>query len=82
MELFMDILCKAMGRKGTDLAWPYFQVDASQLVELVCYQALREIKAILEDEDLEDCECFMKIEKIVRILEQMGSNGGFRHDFG
>jgi len=51
------------------------------IVETECYKALREIRNILDDDTLEDPECFMKIEKIVRVFEEMGSSGGSRHDF-
>ncbi|WP_207670678.1 hypothetical protein [Clostridium sp. BSD2780061688st1 E8] len=47
-----------------------------------CYQALSQIKAVLEDDSLDDRECFMKIEKIVSIYEGLGSGCGNRHDFG
>ncbi|MCI8704143.1 MAG: hypothetical protein HFE60_07645 [Anaerotignum sp.] len=46
-----------------------------------CYQALEEIKGILESDGLEDKECFEKIEEIVCIYERLGSDGGNRHDF-
>ena len=51
-------------------------------MEIVYYQALNEIKNIIEDDELEDPDCFEKIEKIVRLFESLGSNGGNRHDFG
>ena len=47
----------------------------------MCYNALKEIKRIIEDDTLEDSECFMKIEEIVKVLELYGSDGGSRHDF-
>ena len=57
-------------------------MDAAQIVELECYKALQKIKAIIEDDSLEDDTCFKKIEEIVCAFEQMGSSGGGRHDFG
>lgn len=57
-------------------------MNAKEIVEMECYKALQKIKAIIEDDSLEDTECFMKIEKIVCLFEQIGSNGGSRHDFG
>lgn len=36
----------------------------------------------MKDDDLEDDECFIKIEEIVRLFEGLGSGGGNRHDFG
>ena len=71
------------------LAWEFanslsveLQDDLQKIVEMKCYQALEEIKKDLDDETLDDPECFHKIEKIVCIFEEMGSDGGSRHDFG
>ena len=36
-----------------------------ELAEMRCYQALKKIKAVIEDDSLEDDGCFMKIEEIV-----------------
>ena len=52
------------------------------IVELECYKALQKIKAVIEDDNLEDESCFRKVEEIVCIFEEMGSSGGGRHDFG
>ena len=41
-----------------------------------------QIKAIIEDDRLNDSECFQKIEEIIRAFEEIGSGGGIRHDFG
>mgnify|MGYP004732719025 FL=1 len=43
-------------------------------------QALAAISRVL-DEDTPDETCFLKIEKIVRIYEKIGADGGARHDF-
>lgn len=56
-------------------------IQLEQIVELACYSALEQIKAILEDDTLDDCNCFQKIEEIVRVYEQLGSDCGNRHDF-
>ena len=37
---------------------------------------------ILDDDSLDDATCFQKIEEIVCVFEEMGFNGGSRHDFG
>ena len=52
------------------------------LIELNCYQTLKKIKAIIEDDSLDDPECFYRIEQIVCAFEEIGSDGGNRHDFG
>ena len=43
-------------------------------------RALGEISRVL-DEDTPDETCFLKIEKIVKIYEEIGADGGARHDF-
>ena len=40
------------------------------------FQALKRIKEVLDDE-----KCFWRIEAIVNIFEELGSDGGSRHDF-
>ncbi len=54
----------------------------AEIIEGKCYQALQRIKAIVADDHLQDADCFAKIEEIVGTLEEIGSNGGGRHDFG
>ena len=46
------------------------------------YRILLEIKNIVADDDLDDNECFEKIERIVELFESNGYNYGNRHDFG
>ena len=58
------------------------KIDFDRIVELRCYKTLCKIKEIIEDDSLEDNECFLKIEEIVRVFESIGSDGGNRHDFG
>ncbi|MBQ8207876.1 MAG: hypothetical protein IJZ89_03980 [Clostridia bacterium] len=76
MELYQEILLKLMGDNEN------YQIDATKIVELECYKALRDIKAVIEDDSFEDAECFYRIEEIVQIFERLGSDGGSRHDFG
>lgn len=79
MELFEEILMhhlkKNQGAQG-------FPADLQALVHDTAYQALSAIRLILERDDLEDPECFRRIEKIVRVFERIGSGCGTRHDFG
>ncbi len=82
MKLYQEILIKAQERKMLDEAFPKWRQDAKEIVSMECYRALARIKEILEDERLEDEECFMKIEEIVCVLEDIGSDAGLRHDFG
>lgn len=82
MELYKEILVHILQSQDVCVTFPDLPIDAEQLAEMVCYEALRRIKAVIEDDSLEDSGCFAKIEEIVCILEQIGSDGGSRHDFG
>jgi len=81
MELYKEILAYALSYGEVKITFPDHNMDISQLVEGECYKALQKIKAIIHDDSLEDLECFMKIEEIICVLEDMGSSGGSRHDF-
>ena len=78
MELYRKILADYFARHG----YLESMVDCTAIVQDRCYQALCRIKEILEDDTLSDPECFHKIEEIVCVLEDLGSNAGARHDFG
>lgn len=80
MDLYKEILAHALAYGDVKVMFP--ALDPAQIVEGACYQALLKIKAIIEDDSLEDSECFIKIEEIICALEEIGSNGGSRHDFG
>ncbi|WP_300412100.1 hypothetical protein [uncultured Oscillibacter sp.] len=51
------------------------------LMDSAACRALEEIRNVLKDDSLDDANCFMRIEKIVQIYEEIGSDGGERHDF-
>lgn len=82
MKLFKEILMKAMEKMEIDASFSDFIISAAEIVELESYHALCKIKAIIEDESLDDPACFYKIDAIVAELEALGSDGGSRHDFG
>lgn len=82
MELYKEILAHYLSRENTQVVFPNLHLNAKEIVELQCYQSLRKIKAIIEDDTLTDDACFSRIEEIVCILEEIGSSGGNRHDFG
>lgn len=77
MLLFEEILKKELGFSKEEKI-----KIAAALVDKISYQALLKIKMIIEDDSLSDAECFDKIEEIVVVLEEIGSSGGVRHDFG
>jgi len=79
MELFQEILVRAFQQGKIRIEFP--EIHYADIVEGVCYQALKKIKEIIEDESLDDCECFRKIEAVICVLEDVGSDGGCRHDW-
>lgn len=82
MELYQQIFLKALDKMDRKLFVPGFTIDAEKIVQMECYKALQKIKEIIEDETLDDPECFIKIEEIISLLEEMGIPSGMRHDFG
>lgn len=82
MRLYAEILSKILSNQEVNIVFPQFSFDIKDILELECYRALHRIKAVLEDDSLDDEHCFMKIEEIICIFERMGSDGGNRHDFG
>lgn len=44
-------------------------------------RALEDLRRVLDDGRLDDPSCVRRFEKIVKIYEKIGSNGGSRHDF-
>ena len=75
MELYEEILLKWL-QEGNG------SIEPCKFVEVTSYQALAKIKTVLEDDSLDDPECFQRIEQIIGILEELGSGAGIRHDFG
>ena len=82
MELYAEMLAHYLSGENAQVIFPDLKLDAREIVELQCYRTLQKIKAILNDDTLEDDSCFERIERIVRAFEEAGSNGGTRHDFG
>lgn len=84
MQLYEEILLHAVkqGKFSLTADQTIFSLTADQTITNACYQALFEIKAVLENDHLTDEDCFWRIEEIVRIFEEIGSDAGSRHDFG
>ena len=78
MELYKEILVKALEKGHMHVTFSGLRLNAAEIVEQQSYHALQKIKAAIENDSLSDFEC---VEEIVCILEQIGSNGGSRHDF-
>ena len=81
MEVYKEILTKALEKEELHILFPQLKIDATQIVELECYKTLQKIKTVIEMDGLSDAECFMKIEEVILAFEDAGSGGGARHDF-
>lgn len=81
MELYKEILISLLARSSVEVSFSGLNGDIAALVEAASYQALQRIKAAVHDDSLDDPECFRKVEEIIRVLEDIGSDGGSRHDF-
>lgn len=81
MELWESILIHAISKQGVVVTIPDAP-DMEKLFEMDCYQALQDIRTVLEDDSLSDPECFLRIEKSIAVFETRGSDAGARHDFG
>ena len=77
MQLHDQILCEAIAKEVI----PQLRIDAAKLVEMRCYQTIMKIYEIVENEALDDAQCFERIEEIVTALDDLGIGGGGRHDF-
>lgn len=81
MKLYEEILWNELQSEALHSLILAKTIQVEQIVELACYSALEQIKVILEDDTLDDCNCFQRIEEIVRVYEQLGTDCGSRHDF-
>ena len=82
LDLYKEILSSILENEEMQITFTNLKISPREIIELECYKALKQIKAIIEDDSLEDAECFIKIEETVRLFESLGSDGGARHDFG
>ena len=80
LELYKEILTNVLAKGEVQITFANLNVSPNAFVESVCYQALCRIKEILKDEDLEDRNCFLKIEEVICLLEDLGIDCGCRHD--
>ncbi len=82
MELYAQILQNILEKNEIVIRFPDLRTDITTVFKLECYQTLRKIKAVIEDDSLDDETCFTRIEEIINIFEEIGSDCGGRHDFG
>jgi len=82
MNLYQDLLAEMIKKGELDFACLKSRETLDVLIEMKCYRVLHQIRKVLDDDTLDDPACFEKIERIVCLFEQIGSDGGSRHDFG
>lgn len=81
MELYKELLINALDSQRIEVTFPELKIDAKTIVELKSYDALRQIKQVIEDDSLKDDACFERIERIVCIFERTCGSLSSRHDF-
>lgn len=81
MDLYKELLVNLLSQERVQVTFPGFPEDTKTLLELHCYQILQKIKAVVNDDSLDDPACFAKIEEILTVLEDNGISVS-RHDFG
>ena len=56
MELYEEVLIKALSQQRMEVTFPDLRLDAQALVGEKCYRALEEIRDIIRDRSLTDPE--------------------------
>ena len=64
MELYKEILLNLLSEYKVEVSFGNTEINASEIIEGKCYKTLCEIKEIIHDISLDDCECVEKIEQI------------------
>ena len=79
MDLYKDILIETLSKYNAKITFENIKTESpNEIVEKTCYKTLQRIRRVLDNDSLDDFEC---IERIVKLLENIGSDGMSRHDF-
>ena len=79
-DLYRDILIRLLSQQEVKVTFENLDIaNPNEMIEKTCFQALQKIRQVLDNDELQDFEC---IDQIITILEDVGANGGSRHDFG
>ena len=63
------MLCNLFAREKIQVSLPDItDGEIKEIIEMQCYKVLVEIREILADDKLDDCECFARIEKLVCVF--------------
>ena len=82
MKLYKELLIEILRWEEMEVYFPQLEKSLADVLNNKCYNALRKIKGILHNEELSDEECFLQIDEIICVMEELGSSGGLRHDYG
>ena len=82
MDLYKEILIEILKYEVARVDFTHIKMNAAEIVDSVSYRALQKIKAIIEDDRLDEKDCFEKIKRIVHVYETIGSSGSHRQNLG
>lgn len=82
MNEFEQLVALALAKEIYKEEGPYLKNDGTNILERESFLILQKIRAVVQDERLDDPECFHRVEEIICLLESAGLDGGVRHDFG
>lgn len=82
MELYAEMLTKILAGTSMEIRFPDLDKELPELLRSAEHIALYRIKEIVEDDSIDDEECFERIELIMETLEEAGILCVNRHDFG
>lgn len=65
MDLYKELLAVILSNAECTVSFSGISPNVDKIIHDRCYQTLSVIKEVLEDDRLDDKDCFMKIEEIV-----------------
>ena len=81
MKVSQELLIRLLSEQEIHIVFPNLPFPIEDAIESQSCAILQKIKQVLEDESLDDSECFQHIEKILELFRQSGISV-HRHDFG
>ena len=58
MKLYQNILSKILSEQPAQITFSNLSLNTAEIVELECYGMLCQIKSILDNDSIDDPECF------------------------
>ena len=79
--IIKGLLKQILSEGDVHITFPGLELDLESVLKAECYKTLTKIKAVLEDDSLDDAACFARIEEIICIFESIDCHFSSRHDF-